>query len=362
MTIPLCALYFGSVSLVAVVTNLLVLWVISFIFYGLVVLCLLGSCWPAGAVFLGKLLSVPIRYVLLTAKTIADFPLSAVYTRSPYIVAWLVFVYVLLAVFLLSRNRKPLQLGCCAVLGLCLALLLSWAEPLRSDVRFTVLDVGQGQCLLLQSEGKTYMVDCGGSSDTASADAAAETLLSQGITTLDALILTHYDRDHTGGVANLLSRVDTDILVLPAEYTQEHYPAAQTIYAAEDLRISSGNTDLCIFAPEKAGNQNENSVCILFDTENCDILITGDRNVSGEKRLLRHACIPDVDVLVAGHHGSKYATGDELLSAVHPEIVCISAGKNNSFGHPAKELLQRLENHGCTVYRTDIQGDIIIRR
>ena len=362
LTVPLCAWYFGTVSLVAVLTNLLVLWVISFIFYGLILLCLLGGVWTAGAAFLGKILSFLIRYVLLTARIIADFPLSAVYTRSPYIVVWLVFVYILLSVFLLSKNRKPLQLNCCAVLGLCLALFLSWMEPRRDDVRFTVLDVGQGQCLLLQSQGKTYMVDCGGSTDAAAADAAAETLLSHGISEIDALILTHHDRDHAGGITNLLSRVDAKLLVLPAVYSQEAYPAEKTLYASEDLLLSSGNTNVHIFASQIPGNDNENSLCILFDTKNCDILITGDRSGFGERNLLRYADIPDVDILVAGHHGSKNATCEELLAAVSPEIVCISAGRNNYFGHPAKETLQRLERFGCKIFRTDLQGDILIRR
>ena len=362
MTVPLCALYFGCVSLAAVLTNLLVLWVISFVFYGLILLCLLSTFWTGGAVFLGKGLSLLIRYVLLTARLIADFPLSAVYTRSPYIVAWLVFVYVLLALFLASRNRQPLQLGCCALLGLCLALMASWAEPRTDAVRFTVLDVGQGQCLLLQSEGKNYLVDCGGSSDAEAADVAAETLLSQGISRIDALILTHYDRDHTGGVRNLLSRVEAELLILPAVPPEAEYPANRTLFAAEDMVLSSGETEIRIFASRIPGNDNENSLCILFDTEKCDILITGDRDGFGERSLLRHGDIPDVDILVAGHHGSKQATGAELLDAVRPEIVCISAGRNNLFGHPAPELLQRLETFGCTVYRTDLQGDILIRR
>lgn len=362
VTVPLCALYFGTVSLTAVLTNLLVFWVVSLIFYGLVLLCLLGNLWTAGALFLGKILSFLIHYVLLTAKIIADFPLSAVYTRSPYIIAWLVFVYLLLALFLSGRNRKPVTLSCCALLGLCIALLASWAEPLTDDMRFTVLDVGQGQCLLLQREGKTYMVDCGGSSDTEAADVAAETLLSQGISRIDALILTHYDRDHTGGVANLLSRVDAELLVLPAVYSEEKYPSVRTVYAARDLTLSAGDMEIHIFSSKIPVNDNENSLCILFDTKNCDILVTGDRGGFGERLLLRNAAIPDVDVLVAGHHGSKNSTCEELLTAVMPEIVCISAGKDNLFGHPSPELLERLASFGCTVYRTDLHGDITIRR
>ena len=360
ITTPLCAWYFGTVSLVGVATNLLALWVISLIFYGLIAVCLLRLAWLSGAVALARVIAWPIRYVLFVAKTMADFPLAAVYTRSPYIVAWLVFVYVLLVFFLISQNRKPMLLGCCGCIGLCLALLASWAEPVLDDVRMTVLDVGQGQCILLQSEGRTYMVDCGGDSDTATADIAAETLLSQGVTRLDGLILTHCDRDHAGAAANFLSRIDTDLLILPAAMEVE--TDAEVVYAAEDLQLTFGDTVLTIFAPTFPGTSNENSLCLLFDTEKCDILITGDRSGFGERSLLRNADIPDVDILIAGHHGSKNSTCEELLEATRPEIVCISVGENNSYGHPAAETLERLAQFGCTVCRTDIHGTITIRR
>ena len=362
LTLPFCAWYFGAVSLAAVVTNLLVLWAVSMIFYGLIALCVLHSFWSTGAMLLGRCLSVLIRYVLLTAKIIADFPLAAVYTCSLYITGWLIFSYLLLAVFLLSKNKKPITFCCCMILGLCISLLASWVEPLMDDVRFTVLDVGQGQCLLLQSEGKAYMVDCGGSSDAQAADAAAEKLLSQGVSRLDALILTHCDRDHAGGVENLLSRIDTDLLVLPARGAEISAKAERILYAREDILLVCADTKIRIFSSLISANDNESSLCILFDSANCDILITGDRSGFGERMLLRDAEIQDVDVLVAGHHGSKNATCEELLAAVRPEIVCISAGRNNPFGHPAKELLQRLEEFGCAVYRTDLHGDILIRR
>lgn len=362
-TTPLCAWYFGTVSLVGAVTNLLTLWVTGFVFYGLIAVCLVHLLWPAGAVLLAGIVSFPIRYVLLAAKMLAGIPLAAVYTRSPYIVAWLVFVYLLVGVFLLGKRRKPALLACCAVTGLCAALLASWAEPMLDSTRLTVLDVGQGQCLLLQSGGRTYMVDCGGDSDRTTADIAAEALLSQGIARLDGLILTHGDRDHAGAVENLLTRVDTDLLILPppaaglAECT-----GGEVVYAESDLCLTYGDTTITIFAPTFPGNSNENSLCVLFDTEKCDILITGDRSGFGERMLLRNAAVPDVDILIAGHHGSKNATCEELLQAVRPETVCISVGEGNSYGHPAPEVLQRLRDFGCTVYRTDENGDILIRR
>lgn len=362
-TTPLCAYYFGMVSLIGPVTNLLTLWLISFIFYGILGICALYLAIPAAAVALAKCLSVLIRYILLIAQILADVPLAAVYTASVYIVAWLVFVYGMLLFFLISGNRKPKILACCALLGLCTALLAGWTENLLPQMQFTVLDVGQGQCLLFQTEGRTFLVDCGGDSDASAADIAAGELLSRGINRLDGMILTHLDRDHAGGAVNLLTRIPTDLLILPAVHTELTFETeGRTLYCTQPMELRVGGTNIQIYPPTFPGNSNEMSLCILFDTEKCDILVTGDRSGFGERALLRYADIPDVDILVAGHHGSKHSTCQELLAAVTPEIVCISAGQNNSYGHPAPELLQRLQAFGCSIYRTDQHGTITIRR
>ena len=100
----------------------------------------------------------------------------------------------------------------------------------------------------------------------------------------------------------------------------------------------------------------------MFESESCVILITGDLDLAGERRPLREYSLPKVDVLVVGHHGSKYATSAELLDAVQPETAVISVGRNNSYGHPTQEVLDRLAEAGCTVHRTDQEGTILIRR
>lgn len=362
LTIPLCAYYFGVVSLVGVFTNLLVLWTVSLTFCLLVAVCILALvCLPL-AVIAGSVAGVLIRYVLTAAKIMAAFPLAAVYTVSPYVTIWLFFAYCLLLIYLVCRKMAG-AFTCCTILSLCLALTASWLEPCSSDVRFTVLDVGQGQCLIMQSGGRVYVVDCGGDSDTRSADAAAEALLSQGYSHIDGLILTHTDRDHAGGAENLLSRIRTDFLILPRQTQKIVVPKdTQVVIAEQNLEITDGSGKISIFAPVFHGEENEMSLCVLFDTEKCDILITGDRNAFGEWSLLRHADIPNVDVLIAGHHGSKYSSCQELLEAIRPQIVCISVGADNSYGHPAQEVLDRLSSFGCTVYRTDKQGTITIRR
>ena len=368
VTTPLCAHYFGTVSIIGIVTNLLTLWVISFIFYGIMLSCVIGTFAPAAACFVGKMISWPIRYVLWMAKGLSAFPLAAVYTRSVYIVAWLVFYYLLLAVFLISRKKQPGLLFGCALFGLCLCLCASWLEPLTDECRMTVLNVGQGQCILLQSEGKTFMVDCGGDYDEDAADLAAETLLSQGITRIDGMILTHFDEDHAGGAEELLSRITADLILIP-DYRDEHGKRDQLeekygnlLYPVQnDIQLTYGETKVSVYGPAIPDSGNESSLAVLFECQNCDILISGDRSGFGERLLLKTARLPQIDVLVAGHHGSADSTCEELLAAVRPEIVVISVGENR-YGHPAQEVLDRLDDWGCLVYRTDLHGNIILRR
>lgn len=367
LTAPLSAWYFGCVSLAAVFTNLLTLWMVSLIFYGIIAVCILSLFQGFAAVMVSKFLSIPIHVVLWIARSISGIPMAAVYTESVYIMAWLAFVYVLLCVYLLSSKKKPLVLFCCAVLGLCLAQTASFAEPLMDECRITVLDVGQGQSILLQSRGRSYLVDCGGDSDSVSADTAAEILLSQGITRLDGLILTHYDRDHAGGAAKLLDRIEVDLLIMPMMEDGENEmqlwekTTAPVECVTRDMQLTCGDMVITIYGPIFPGESNENSLCVLFSTENCDILITGDRSGLGERSLLRRVDLPQVDVLIAGHHGSKNSTCRELLEVVQPEIVVISVGENH-YGHPAPETLERIREYTDEIYRTDLNGTVVIRR
>lgn len=367
LTTPLCAYYFGVVSIIGILTNLLTLWVISFVFYGIIGVCGLYFLWRLGAVWLAKLVSLPVYYILWLTKYLAKFPLAAVYTSSIYIVIWLVLAYVLLIVFLLRKNRNPVNMLSWITILLCIALLLSWYVPGKQKCSITMLDVGQGQCILLQSEGRAWLIDCGGDNDETVADLAAETLLGQGIDTLDGIILTHYDRDHMGGLQYLLTRIGTELLILPDTEDngkRETLPAfdGQALLVSDTLMAEYEDTRLTVYGPVYGGYSNENSLCILFETENCVILITGDRSGFGERMLLRQFALPDVDILVAGHHGSRDSTSEELLDAVQPETVLISVSEDNSYGHPDPGLLQRLEERGCAVYRTDECGTITIRR
>ncbi|MBQ8797775.1 MAG: DNA internalization-related competence protein ComEC/Rec2 [Oscillospiraceae bacterium] len=366
-TTPLVAWYFGTVSLISVFTNLLTLWVVSVVFYGIMLSCVLGWMWlPLGKVA-AWIVSWFARYVLLVAKHLGSFPLAAVYTSSVYIVIWIAVCYLLFVVFLFAKKKKPMVLLAIMAGCLCLSLAVSYMEPRLDKLRVTVFDVGEGQSILLQSQGKYYLVDCGGTSGEKAADVVTQSLLSQGIMKLDGVILTHYDIDHSGGVSGLLSRIGTEKLYLP-DIDDDGSVKEQLIHRYED-KISWVSNGQCLFgeqslltmilAPPEADTENENSLCVLFQAENYDILITGDRGVIGEKALLASFELPQLELLVAGHHGASDATNFELLSKTMPAGVVISSG--DRYGHPTEEVLQRLKAFGCKVWRTDQDGTIIFR-
>lgn len=366
-TAPLCAYYFESVSLISILTNLLTLWVVSFIFYGIMAACILGAVWLPLGKAVAWVISWAIRYVIGAAKLLSKIPLASVYTKSVYIVVWLILCYVLLAVFLCCKKKYPGLLATCIGVTLCVAVGVSWLEPRMDAFRFTALPVEQGQCLLLQSGSQVYMIDCGSEDPEQAADEAAATLLSQGIYRLDGLILTHYDDDHAAGTDYLLSRISADKLYLPvtAETDQmEHYESlyGENIqWISADTELFDGRIGIKLFPAPTDTTGNESSMSVLCQVANCDILITGDMTAKDERKLVQNQTFPDLEVLVVGHHGSKTATSLELLHATSPDIAVISVGKDNIYGHPAKETLERLQLLGCTVLRTDKQGTVIIK-
>ena len=368
-TTPLVAYYFGCVSLVGVITNLLTLWAVSWIFYGIMLTCIIGMFWFQGGFAVAWISSWLIRYVLIVSRILSSIPLAAVYTKSVFIVCWLIFSYLLVFAFFLCRKRKPYLLISSMLMSLALALLLSWYFPLTANSQVTVLDVGQGQSIILQSKGKTFLVDCGGDHAEEAADQAAETLLSMGIYRLDGIILTHFDGDHADGIPFLLSRICADSVFVP-EFAEKDGSKQNILNAAgdavvtiqQDLQLAWSDCTLTIHAPIFQSDDNESGLSVLFCGANCDILITGDLGITGENKLLLDKNIPQLTALIAGHHGSPYSTGEGLLMVTKPQYVFISVGQDNPYGHPNQQVLDRLNQYQCIVLRTDQDGTIVLRR
>ena len=368
-TVPLSGWYFGTLTLISPLSNLLCLWAASGVFLlGLLTVLIGFICLP-----LAKLIAVVptllARYILTAAGLLAKIPYHAAYFANPYLKYWLLFVYLLFLAAWLYRKAPRRKYALAAILTcLTLALTVKLGEwRYHADLDVKVLDVGQGQCVLLASGGEFTLVDCGsGNSWYGPGDIASQHLRAMGCWKLGRLILTHYDSDHINGVRSLLARMDVDTLLVPeltddgpgGEVLELARAHGVTVKAVEDeMNLSTGRAVLTVLPPVGEGEDNERGLSVLASAGEKDILITGDMGGATARILLETYDLSDIEVLVAGHHGSKYSTSNDLLDALAPETACISVG-SNSYGHPADETLRRLAEYGCAIYRTDMQGSI----
>jgi competence protein ComEC len=383
LSTPLLAYYFGYVSVVAPLTNLVTLFAASALFCLGLLAALLGLfSQMLGAAAAGHA-AIPAWWITSAARALAKLPFAAVYVSNRYVLAWGVYVYAMLAAFLLTRARLRIMLypACAAVCAFCLALLLTAASA-RPGLEVTALNVGQGQSIALTDGAQTALIDCGALTGDASA-VAEEFLQARGVLSLGLVILTHFHADHAGGVADLLSRHRADALVIPdpalggggSALADEIIALANLrgidiIYVTEPIRVTFGSTALTVYPPLGAESENEAGLTIIAESlaatgasaaqEPWRALITGDMNAASERMLTETYALPKITLYVVGHHGSRFSTSEELLDAAEPEAAVVSVG-TNTFGHPAGDTLERLAREGIPVLRTDVNGTVTFR-
>jgi len=374
LTMPLVALHFNMISLISPLSNLMTIWAIGILFLGGLGVGALALVLPGGAAVLAIPFTELVRYLqwgidLLSRPALAALPLESVYYR-----AWLVLVYALILVSVRMKGKRPVWMPLAAGgVGLVLAVALTRQSFYLGDMGVTVLDTGQGQSVLLRSGDFLTLVDCGGDSMDNPGDIAANYLQAVGRSDLDLLVVSHYHADHANGIPQLLRRIDVGEIVLPD--VEEDSPLRAEIIAAAGergvpvrfvqetawFRPSRADT-IAVFPPMLAGkNVNELGLTVLASHKALDVLITGDMEEEGERRLTETVPLPDIEVLVAGHHGSDTSNTPELLEAVRPELALISVGRNNKYGHPDWDTLVRLDDIGAEIYRTDLYGTVEVK-
>lgn len=368
-TVPLVAFVFGVFSLIAPITNLLVLPLISVMFIGTILAVVLSFIFMPFAKIVALCFGWLFKFLNCLVTTTATFPLAAIYVSNVLTIVLLIFQYALLFLFYLAWQRgfKSFMPVCAMVCAYCFVILGTSIYYDRFDsMRVTAVDVGQGQGLILASKGRSVIIDCGGSYADYVMPAA---VLSQGASTVDALVLSHLHADHTNGVATLLERIKVNMLIFfddGGEDTAEIRAALEVTAARvdtevflilDDASIQMADCRLDLLVPRDGEEVNERCLSVLADYNGFTMLTTGDLDGAGERKLLRFAEIPTLDVLVVGHHGSKYSTSETLLQYTRPKTAIISVGANN-YGHPADETLERLENAGVSIYSTNDHGSI----
>lgn len=372
-TAPLTAWYFRIFVLVAPLSSLLAVPAAGWSFMAAFVTVLLGFVWLPLASLLGWISWALVRYILWIANGMMSWRYHAVYFTNPYLIYWLLFLY---AAFIgcaatPDGKRKYLLASALSVLTLTAAIWVNRQAYQYGVLTALTLDVGQGESVILTSGGETALVDCGSSNSYKDPGGlAADTLHSMGVRELSAVVVTHYHADHTNGLYEVLRRIPVQTIYLPDiedEYgvrerlvSLAEEKGAQVTYVTKETADTLGDTVLTIYPPvQSGGDLNELGLTALASAGDFDLLITGDMSGSTEKKLVETYALPDIEVLVVSHHGSRYSSNIRFLKAVMPEAAVISVGDNN-YGHPSEETLQRLLAVGADIWRTDQQGTIRI--
>lgn len=372
-TAPLTAWYFRIFVLVAPLSSLLAVPAAGWSFMAAFVTVLLGFVWLPLASLLGWISWALVRYILWIANGMMSWRYHAVYFTNPYLIYWLLFLY---AAFIgcaatPDGKRKYLLASALSVLTLTAAIWVNRQDYQYGVLTALTLDVGQGESVILTSGGETALVDCGSSNSYKDPGGlAADTLHSMGVRELSAVVVTHYHADHTNGLYEVLRRIPVQTIYLPDiedEYgvrerlvSLAEEKGAQVTYVTKETADTLGDTVLTIYPPvQSGGDLNELGLTALANAGDFDLLITGDMSGSTEKKLVETYALPDIEVLVVSHHGSRYSSNIRFLKAVMPEAAVISVGDNN-YGHPSEETLQRLLAVGADIWRTDQQGTIRI--
>lgn len=266
---------------------------------------------------------------------------------------------------------------------LCAAWLLAFFFLLPSrpaGLSVTFLDVGQGDGIVLRSESHTILVDCGSSQQKSVGEKIlVPCLRSQGVTYVDLAVMTHGDQDHINGIRYLLEHPESGIrlggLMMPKAGNDEIYGKMAELakeqeipvyYAAAGDRIENiagkGMYMECLSpdGEEKFSDRNEESLVFRVTYDRFSMMLMGDLETGGEENLVESGVLSPVTVLKAGHHGSATSSGESFLEKLFPEITVLSYGRKNRYGHPAKEVKERLEKIGSEILETGISGAIMI--
>ena len=236
-------------------------------------------------------------------------------------------------------------------------------------IRF--IDVGQGDSIFIYSNGRTALIDTG---TPQYSENLVDKLEKFDIDYIDVVILSHFHQDHVGGCEEIAENFEVKNLVFPNALTKEWdaYEYAEALkkqvisdngniyYACQGMCISVGDFELTILGSYPDDDQNNYSLYIMAKCHNKKILLTGDATSDAEERIIEDNIKLKCDILKVSHHGSSGATSSDFLDELECKYAVISVGAGNSYNHPTSALLNRLEDADCTIYRTDLKGDITV--
>ncbi|MBV1855673.1 ComEC/Rec2 family competence protein [Catellatospora tritici] len=368
---PVVAGISGTVSLVAVPANLLVVPVIVPATLTGVVAALLSPVWPQGAEFAAWLGSWPARWLVTVARVGSELPAAVLPWPEGAPGALLLAGLTVLAMLGLRRpvlRRLALVVALAATLGALPVRLIAggWPPPGWLVVS---CDVGQGDATVLNAGGGAAVVV-----DTGPLPHPVDECLDRlGVDTVPLLLISHFHLDHIGGLDGVLAGRPVGAVVTTAwpEPAAGH-DAVVRAAAAYGVPVSAAPADggwtvgavrlTVLPGPMLRGTRsdpNNNSLLLLAEVRGVHLLLAGDAETERQQALLDAGVDLGAQVLKVAHHGSSYQSPD-FLDAVAPRVALVSVGAGNDYGHPSLPVLARLAGHGARVLRTDLSGDVAV--
>lgn len=242
------------------------------------------------------------------------------------------------------------------------------STAVKGELKVHFIDVGQADSILIQQGDKALVVDAGNNDD---GNLVKEYLQKQGIKNVDFLIGTHPHEDHIGGLDYVINSFKVGKLYMP-KVTSNTKTFTDVVNAAKNKGLSFtapkpgesfklGDATVTILSPNGSSYEDLNnySIVVKIAFGNTSFLLTGDAEDVPEKEIIAKGFDVSSTVLKIGHHGSNSSTTSEFLNKVNPKYAVISVGKDNSYGHPKQNILDRLKGKGIPVYRTDESGTIV---
>lgn len=365
VSFPICIYHFYQVNFLSIFYNLFFVPFVSVILFPLTLITFL---FP----FLDSLLNLIIHIfenIVIFLNTINQFKL--IFSKPNFI---LIIIYYLFIILFITKHKK---------IFLSFILLIMFIHyninSIVSRDYLVMIDIGQGDSILLHSKNKNVLIDTGGKSEYYSdfkrenvsnlSDNTISMMKSLGIKKLDLLILSHGDADHLGESFSIIKNFKVDkvlfnegslnynenklINLLNEKHIRYEICYQDNYYKYNNIMLYSLNSDLA--------DENDSSIVFYSKINNTTFLFTGDASIKSEEYILKNYDLPKVNVLKVGHHGSKTSTSEELVKKIKPKIALLSVGVDNKFNHPNKETIDTLDKYNVKILQTKEVGSILLK-
>ena len=359
---PITVNNFYQVNFISIVYNLFFVPYVSFILLPLVLIAYIIPCLDSVLYFFINIIEISSQFL----NQIEICKISMCKLNTLLVISYYVIIYKLFS----NKSNKRTAYS----LILILFFIINHLYPFKNEDYMIFLDVGQGDSAVISINNKVTMIDTGGivSFDDKkykyqiSKNKTIPYLKSNGIKKIDNLVLTHGDYDHMGEAINLVNNFRVEKVIFNCGPYNDLEKELIKVLEKKKIKYYScikelniDNNKLYFLQTKEYDNENDNSNVIYTELDGYKFMFMGDASITTEKEIMSIYNLPKIDVLKAGHHGSKTSSSKEFINEINPKYSIISVGKKNRYGHPNKEVLENLNK--SKVYRTDKDGSIMFK-